>query len=100
MRNEKLEMNKNSFIKSKLENRMMKRVLMAFLISHLTFGRACSCSAEPSLLRLCSLLIAAFSFLICYAQDVIVNPDISYAGTPRSCEIGGLTVKGVEGYED
>ena len=34
------------------------------------------------------------------AQDVIVNPDISYAGTPRQCEIGGLTVKGVEGYED
>ncbi|MBQ4387314.1 MAG: outer membrane protein assembly factor BamA, partial [Prevotella sp.] len=34
------------------------------------------------------------------AQDVIVNPDISYAGTPRVCEIGGLTVKGVEGYED
>ena len=34
------------------------------------------------------------------AQDVIVNPDISYAGTPRTCEIGGLTVKGVEGYED
>ena len=34
------------------------------------------------------------------AQDVIVNPDISYAGTPRQCEIGGLSVKGVEGYED
>lgn len=34
------------------------------------------------------------------AQDVIVNPDISYAGTPRQCEIGGITVKGVEGYED
>ncbi len=34
------------------------------------------------------------------AQDVIVNPDISYAGTPRQCEIGGLAVKGVEGYED
>ena len=34
------------------------------------------------------------------AQDVIVNPDISYAGTPRRCEIGGLAVKGVEGYED
>ena len=68
-------MNKHSYIKSKFENGMMKRVLMAFLISH-------------------------FSFLICYAQDVIVNPDISYAGTPRSCEIGGITVKGVEGYED
>ena len=34
------------------------------------------------------------------AQDVIVNPDISYAGTPRTCVIGGMVVKGVEGYED
>ena len=34
------------------------------------------------------------------AQDKIVNPDISYAGTPRTCEIGGLAVEGVEGYED
>ena len=33
-------------------------------------------------------------------QDKIVNPDISYAGTPRTCTIGGMTVKGVEGYED
>ena len=50
----------------------------------------------------------SLSFIICHlsfsvsatAQDVIVNPDISYAGTPRSCEIGGISVKGVEGYED
>ena len=42
-----------------------------------------------------------FHLFICFsAQDVIVNPDISYAGTPRQCEIGGITVKGVEGYED
>jgi outer membrane protein insertion porin family len=34
------------------------------------------------------------------AQDVIVNPEISYAGTPRQLELGGLSVKGVEGYED
>ena len=34
------------------------------------------------------------------AQDKIVNPDISYAGTPRECEIGGIRVEGVEGYED
>ena len=34
------------------------------------------------------------------AQDKIINPDISYTGTPRSCEIGGIAVKGVEGYED
>ena len=34
------------------------------------------------------------------AQDVIVNPEISYAGTPRHLELGGLAVKGVQGYED
>ena len=34
------------------------------------------------------------------AQDVIVNPDISYAGSPRTCILGGINVSGVEGYED
>ncbi len=34
------------------------------------------------------------------AQELILNPEISYAGTPRNCEIGGITVKGIEGYED
>ena len=34
------------------------------------------------------------------AQDKIVNPDISYAGTPRTVTIGGISVSGVEGYED
>ena len=34
------------------------------------------------------------------AQDKIVNPDISYAGTPRTCTIGGIAVEGVDGYED
>jgi len=52
------------------------------------------------------LLCAAFFilhssfFISAQAQDVIVNPDVSYAGTPRQLEIGGLAVKGVEGYED
>ena len=46
---------------------------------------------------LAAVLLAGFNAV---AQDKIVNPDISYAGTPRTCEIGGMTVKGVEGYED
>jgi outer membrane protein insertion porin family len=47
------------------------------------------------------LFISYFIFSVsAVAQDVIVNPDISYAGTPRQCEIAGLSVKGVEGYED
>ena len=29
-----------------------------------------------------------------------VAQEISYAGTPRQCEIGGITVKGVSDYED
>ena len=45
-------------------------------------------------------LFQLFTFLPLMAQDKIVNPDISYAGTPRSCEIGGIAVEGVEGYED
>ena len=46
------------------------------------------------------LYLFAFLPLTSTAQDKIVNPDISYAGTPRSCEIGGIAVEGVEGYED
>ena len=35
------------------------------------------------------LLVALLSVTLqTNAQDVIVNPDISYAGTPRQCEIG------------
>ena len=52
---------------------------------------------EKGLLPIC---LSAFLPLNMAAQDVIVNPDISYAGTPRSCEIAGLTVKGVDDYED
>ena len=50
----------------------------------------------------CWFLLFIFYFLFSpvRAQDVILYPDISYAGTPRSCEIGGISVKGVEGYED
>ena len=44
--------------------------------------------------------LSAFLPINVSAQDVITNPDISYAGTPRTCEIGGIAVKGVEGYED
>ncbi|MGM9697126.1 MAG: outer membrane protein assembly factor [Prevotella sp.] len=46
------------------------------------------------------LFLMLCSAMTMKAQDVIVNPEISYAGTPRTCTIGGLAVKGVEGYED
>ena len=45
------------------------------------------------------LLATAFS-LSASAQDKIVNPDISYAGTPQNLIVGGINVSGVEGYED
>lgn len=42
-----------------------------------------------------------FAFLYkCGGAGKIVNPDISYAGIPRSGVIGGIAVSGVEGYED
>ncbi len=34
------------------------------------------------------------------AQDKIVNPEISYAATPRQCTIAGIEVSGIDGYED
>ena len=50
------------------------------------------------------MLMAFFTFhyslFTISAQEKIVNPDISYAGTPRQCTIAGIAVEGVEGYED
>ena len=34
------------------------------------------------------------------AQDRIVYPDITYAGSPRDMVIGGISVSGMDGYED
>ena len=34
------------------------------------------------------------------AQEIIVNPDISYSGVPRSLTIGGISVSEISGYED
>ena len=58
-------------------------------------------SLDRKRVLLCAALFTLHSSLFTLkAQDVIVNPDISYAGTPRTCTIGGLAVEGVEGYED
>lgn len=47
------------------------------------------------------LLVAALLTSVgAMAQEKIVNPDISYAGIPRTCKIGGIAVSGVDGYED
>ena len=34
------------------------------------------------------------------AQQKIVNPDITYSGTPKTYKLAGLTVTGIDGYED
>ena len=45
-------------------------------------------------------VLALFASLQTMAQDVIKNPEISYAGSAHEYVIGGLTASGVEGYED
>ncbi len=45
-----------------------------------------------------TMILATVSDIV--AQDKIVNPEITYAGNPRSVTIGGLNVSGIEGYED
>lgn len=46
------------------------------------------------------LLAAVLGSIHADAQEKIINPDITYAGMPRTCKIGGIAVSGVEGYED
>ena len=53
-----------------------------------------------SMLPMFLSLVASLFTLTAHAQDVIVNPDISYAGSPRTCILGGINVSGVDGYED
>ena len=50
--------------------------------------------SRQMMVMMLSLIICLLSFSRLAAQE------ISYAGTPRHCEIGGLAVEGVEGYED
>ena len=40
------------------------------------------------------LLLGVMASVQMLAQDKIVNPDISYAGTPRTLTIGGINVSG------
>ena len=47
-----------------------------------------------------AILHSSFFTLHLNAQEKIINPDITYAGSPRTCTIAGLAVSGVEGYED
>ena len=47
--------------------------------------------------------VLCLAFFILYASlftTVKAQIDINYAGTPRHCEVGGLAVEGVEGYDD
>ncbi len=45
-------------------------------------------------------LITLTAAMSAQGQEKIVNPDISYAGTPRSYIVGAINVSGVEEYED
>ena len=48
------------------------------------------------------LMLLAFSgvSLVASAQQKIVNPDITYTGSPKTSKLAGLTVTGIDGYED
>ena len=46
------------------------------------------------------LLALLFLSMGTIAQEKIVNPEISYAGMPKTYILGGMTVSGVKDYED
>ncbi|MBQ8046495.1 MAG: outer membrane protein assembly factor BamA [Prevotella sp.] len=46
------------------------------------------------------ILFTVLSCLTSTAQDKIDFPEISYAGSPRVCTIGGINVSGIDAYDD
>ena len=50
--------------------------------------------------KLLATVVMLASSATMVAQDKIVHPDISYAGTPRELVLGGMNVSGIDGYED
>ena len=50
--------------------------------------------------KVAAAIVAMACSLGLEAQERIVYPDITYAGTPRNLTIGGFSVSGMEGYED
>lgn len=53
-----------------------------------------------NLTRKVLLAAVAMMSIAAAAQEKTTNPEITYAGNPRNCVIGGIAVSGVEGYED
>lgn len=53
-----------------------------------------------NLTRKVLLAAVAMMSIAAAAQEKITNPEITYAGNPCNCVIGGIAVSGVEGYED
>ena len=47
-----------------------------------------------------TLMVVIICGLPTNAQEIIVNPDISYSGVPRDLTIGGISVSPISGYED
>lgn len=50
--------------------------------------------------KIVTVVLSMLCVMAAHAQERIIHPDITYAGTPRSVVIGGFNVSGMEGYED
>ena len=60
------------------------------------------CKAVAEMMKTRRIMMIVLSAVIChFSFSRLQAQEISYAGTPRQCVIGGLAIKGVEGqYED
>jgi len=50
--------------------------------------------------KILTLAATAICTLSAAAQDKIIHPEVSYAGTPQTYKLGGINISGMEGYED
>ncbi len=66
----------------------------------MTYNNILEMKARRWVIVAATLITYHLSLITSSAQSFVVNPEVSYAGTPRQCEIGGIAIDGVEGYED
>ena len=66
----------------------------------MTYNNILEMKARRWVIVAATLITYHLSLITSSAQSFVVNPEVSYAGTPRQCEMGGIAIDGVEGYED
>ena len=76
------------------------KILMSNNTPYIIMCKKMMTSGRETILILLAVMLSTLFTITTRAQEKVVNPEISYVGTPRQCEIGGIHVQGIKGYDD